>query len=228
MLPSLRSLFLDEDCIKDDDFKDLRAGCPQIEDLHIFMFVNKLGTMVVSNPTLKLFALNSPRMDCEVLIESKNLESLEFSFVSGVMCELEITPWTTVRNLTLYAVNDEHMTLMHFINEFPLLEKLVIFNCINLPNLSVSHRNLASFDLRLSQEVEVKLDAPKLKSLKYEGGFTSFPGIEASQELECVQFDLNPGRLNDRWYIWLRNILESVAHSKHLSLICPSEQVNYL
>ncbi|XP_009769796.1 uncharacterized protein [Nicotiana sylvestris] len=30
--------------------------------------------------------------------------------------------------------------------------------------------------------------------------------------------------LNARWYIWLRNILESFAHSKHLSLICENEQ----
>ncbi|XP_059309575.1 uncharacterized protein LOC132060596 [Lycium ferocissimum] len=68
------------------------------------------------------------------------------------------------------------------------------------------------------------MDAPKLKYLEVLGGaLTLFPGIEASRELEFVKFILKPKMLDDRWYIWLRSILESFAHTKRLSLICRSE-----
>ncbi|KAF3650868.1 hypothetical protein FXO38_16925 [Capsicum annuum] len=224
ILPTLSSLCLVDVFIEDNDFKDLLAGCPGIEQLRITLYSKKLPTMVVSNPTLKLFGLYYPSFNGKVLIESKHLESLEFSFSRKFMWDIEITSRTTVRNLRLRGVNDQDRTLAHFINEFPLLEILVISDCSNLQNLYLSQRNLSSFEIYHVDEVEVRIDAPKLKSLEYTGGLTLFPGIEASKGLEFVRFYLNPEMLNDGWYIWLRNILECFAHAKHLSLICQSEQ----
>ncbi|PHT76578.1 hypothetical protein T459_20100 [Capsicum annuum] len=224
ILPTLSSLCLVDVFIEDNDFKDLLAGCPGIEQLRITLYSKKLPTMVVSNPTLKLFGLYYPSFNGKVLIESKHLESLEFSFSRKFMWDIEITSRTTVRNLRLRGVNDQDRTLTHFINEFPLLEILVISDCSNLQNLYLSQRNLSSFEIYQVDEVEVRIDAPKLKSLEYTGGLTLFPGIEASKGLEFVRFYLNPEMLNDGWYIWLRNILECFAHAKHLSLICQSEQ----
>ncbi|XP_059285034.1 putative F-box/FBD/LRR-repeat protein At3g49030 [Lycium ferocissimum] len=223
MLPNLRSLFLHHVCIADDDFGDLIGGCPQIEKLSI---VNrrKLGTIVVSNPTLKLFVINVTGFGGKILIESKNLESLTlYSFSKGT-CKVEITSTATVRNLTLLDFDDQDRRLMNYINIFPLLEKLVIYQYV-CSNLKVSHQHLTSFVLEAYMEIEeVILDAPKLKSFEYRGGLTLFPGIETSHELEFVHLHLKPRRLNNRWYIWLRNMLESFAHSKHVRLTCLDEQ----
>ncbi|KAJ8567076.1 hypothetical protein K7X08_019284 [Anisodus acutangulus] len=71
---------------------------------------------------------------------------------------------------------------------------------------------------------EIIIDAPNLKSFEYYGGLTSFPGIKASHGLEFVKLHLRPKVLNARWYICSRTILDSFSHSKHLILICQSEQ----
>ncbi|XP_059312762.1 putative F-box/FBD/LRR-repeat protein At4g00315 [Lycium ferocissimum] len=223
MLPSLKSLFLDDVCIDDDDFNDLIAGCPRIEKLEIVCPAT-VCTMVLSNPRLKFFGLHFPCCDSNVLIESKNLETLEFSFVCECMCEVEITYPTTVRELSLQDSYNLESTLLHYINKFPLLEKLVLPNgtcsCIQ-----VSHQHLTNFVVNVLEEVEeVRIDAPKLKSFEYTGGLMLFTGIEASRELEFVHLHLNPEMLNDDWYICLRDMLESFAHSKHLRLICKNEQ----
>ncbi|XP_060190091.1 uncharacterized protein LOC132619153 isoform X1 [Lycium barbarum] len=113
---------------------------------------------------------------------------------------------------------------MHYINKFPLLEKLEIQQYV-YSKMQVSHQHLTSFVLEVYEEVKkVRIDAPKLKSFEYTGGLTLIPGIEASRELEFVRVHLNPKMLNDRWYIWLRDILESFAHSKYVRLTCLNEQ----
>lgn len=48
---------------------------------------------------------------------------------------------------------------------------------------------------------------------------------KALQELEFVLLYLDPVSLSDDWYSWIRDILESCACSKHLSLICDTEEV---
>ncbi|XP_059295258.1 uncharacterized protein LOC132048367 [Lycium ferocissimum] len=92
----------------------------------------------------------------------------------------------------------------------------------------VSHQHLANVvwkDDEYEIVEEIIIDAPNIKSFEYSGGLTSFPGIKASHGLEFVRLHLRPKVLNARsWYIWLRTILESFAHSGHLTLICRSEQ----
>lgn len=153
----------------------------RIEQLRIFFYSKRSADMVVSNPTLKHFALDFPCYSGKVLIESKNLESLEFSFFGRLMWEIDLTSGARVRNLILHKANDQGRKLMH---EFPLLEKLMISGCRNVHNFYVSHQNLASFLLLHHVDEEVRIDAPKLKSFEYTGGLTLFPGIEASKELE--------------------------------------------
>ncbi|PHT43327.1 hypothetical protein CQW23_17352 [Capsicum baccatum] len=138
--------------------------------------------------------------------------------------KLSSTP--TVWNLTLCNVNDEDTTWINFIDRFPLLEKLIIDGCSMMEYLHVSQQNLTNlvlYDCFVTREV--RINSPKLKSLEYKGGFTFFEGIEALQELEFVELYLDPLKFRDYWYSWIRNLLESCAHSKHLSLICGIEEL---
>lgn len=129
-------------------------------------------------------------------------------------------------DLTLWDFDDEDLALINFIDKFPLLEKLIIDDCSKLPKLHLSQPNLASLVLKDTLvEREVRIDSPKLKSLEYKGGLTYFEGIEALQELEFVLLYLDPLKLRDYWYSCFRDMLESFAHSKHLSLICDIEEV---
>ncbi|KAM3222068.1 hypothetical protein P3L10_021338 [Capsicum annuum] len=151
--------------------------------------------------------------------------------------DVEITSMPTVRNLILCNINvdddgyvndrdNEDTPWISFVDKFPLLEKLVIDSCGKLQNLHVSQQNLVSLVLKDSLVAdEVKIDSPKLKSLEYKGVLTDFYGIEALQELEFVILYLDPLKLRDYRYSWLRDILESCAHSKRLSLICGIEEV---
>ncbi|KAG5597049.1 hypothetical protein H5410_038281 [Solanum commersonii] len=282
-LHALKLLFLLIVCIEDHDFKNLIVGCPRIEQLRI-QETEKLRTIVVSNPNLEFFVVQLLCSDGKIRIESANLHSLEFISFSMNLCEIEITSTTTVKELTLRKAYDQE-TLMHFINKFPLLEKLVIDgysnlceveitskptvrsltlcnindedstlfdmddkdmtmawmnfidkfplleeliidDCSRLQKLHISQPNLVSLVLKDSiVRWEVRIDSPKLKSLEYKGGLTYFKGIEDLQELEFVLLYLDPFKLRDYWYSWFRDILESCAHSKRLSLICNIEEV---
>ncbi|KAH0656306.1 hypothetical protein KY285_031188 [Solanum tuberosum] len=219
-LPALKLLFLIVVCIEDHDFKNLIAGCPRIEQLRI-QETEKLRTIVVSNPNLEFFRV-------QLLCSDDGYNNL---------CEIEITSKPTVRSLTLCNINDEDsilfdmddedmtMTWMNFIDKFPLLEELIIDDYSRLQKLHISQPNLASLVLKDSiVRWEVRIDSPKLKSLEYKGG-TYFKGIEDLQELEFVLLYLDPFKLRDYWYSWFRDILESCAHSKRLSLICDIEEV---
>ncbi|KAH0651909.1 hypothetical protein KY284_031821 [Solanum tuberosum] len=181
-----------------------------------------LRTIVVSNPNLEFFGV-------QLLCSDDGYSNL---------CEVEITSKPTVRSLTLCNINDEDSTLfdmddkdmtmtwMNFIDKFPLLEELIIDDCSRLQKLHISQPNLASLVLKDSiVRWEVRIDSPKLKSLEYKGGLTYFKGIEDLQELEFVLLYLDPFKLRDYWYNWFRDILESCAHSKRLSLICDIEEV---
>ncbi|KAH0654542.1 hypothetical protein KY290_032818 [Solanum tuberosum] len=282
-LPALKLLFLLVVCIEDHDFKNLIAGCPRIEQLRI-QETEKLRTIVVSNPNLEFFGVQLLCSDGKIRIESANLHSLEFISFSMNLCEVEITSTTTVReltlrkaydqetlmhfinkfllleklvidgynnlceveitskptvrSLTLCSINDEDSTLfdmddedmtmtwMNFIDKFPLLEELIIDDCSRLQKLHISQPNLASLVLKDSiVQWEVRIDSPKLKLLEYKGGLTYFKGIEDLQELKFVLLYLDPFKLRDYWYNWFRDMLESCAHSKRLSLICDVEEV---
>ncbi|XP_004245274.2 F-box/FBD/LRR-repeat protein At1g13570-like [Solanum lycopersicum] len=282
-LPALKVLFLFVVCIEDDDFKDLIAGCPLIEQLRI-QDTKKLRTIVVSNPNLEFFGVHLLCSDGKIRVESPNLHSIEFISFSIDMCEVEIASTTTVRELTLrdaydpetlihfiekfpllekliidgYSdlceveitskptvrsltlcnINDEDLTLfdwdgddlkmtwMNFIDNFPLLEKLIIDTCSRLQKLHISQPNLVSLVLKDSiVKWEARINSPKLKSFEYKGGLTDFTGIEDLQELEFVLLYLDPLKLRDYYYSWFRDMLESCARSKHLSLICDIEEV---
>ncbi|XP_010324083.1 putative F-box/FBD/LRR-repeat protein At1g78760 [Solanum lycopersicum] len=223
-LPALKLLFLFAVCIKDHDFKDLIAACPRIEKLRV-LDTRQLHTIVVSNPHLKFFGGNLSCSNGKIRIESAEFDSLEFSFTKYA-CKVEITSATTVRELTVGNANNQE-ALMHLINKFPLLEKLIIHDCSRLQNLHISQRNLASLVLMDCTVVQlVRLTTPKLKSLEYKGPHTNFEGIEDLEELEFVLLYLEPVDMDTYWwYKWLRDILKLCARSKHLSVICNSQKV---
>ena len=223
-LPALKLLFLFAVCIKDHDFKDLIAACPRIEKLRV-LDTRELHTIVVSNPHLKFFGGNLSCSNGKIRIESAEFDSLEFSFTKYV-CKVEITSATTVRELTVGNANNQE-ALMHLINKFPLLEKLIIHDCSRLQNLHISQPNLASLVLMDCTVVQlIRLTTPKLKSLEYKGQHTNFEGIEDLEELEFVLLYLEPVDMDTYWwYKWIRDILKSCARSKHLSVICNSQKV---
>ncbi|KAK4367549.1 hypothetical protein RND71_011341 [Anisodus tanguticus] len=242
MLPSLRSLFLYNIMTVDDFiFADFIAGFPRIEELIVEYFPEELDIILVPNPNLNFLNVQYTGCSGKLQIESRKLESLVFSYLRVEVdnYEFEITCTSTVKNLTLQNVLVLERTLNSFINRFPLLENLVIDGCRrdvfsvggfydnNLPSLFVSHKNLAKFVLKLgtfNSIDKIVIHAPNLKSFEYYGRLTSFPGIWASRRLKFGKLHLRPKVLNANWYIWLRNILESFAQSKHLCLICRNEQ----
>ncbi|XP_060194142.1 FBD-associated F-box protein At5g60610-like isoform X1 [Lycium barbarum] len=242
MLPNLRSLFLHTIMTVDGFvFADFIAGCPRIEELVVDYFPEELDIILVPNPNLKYLMVKYDALGGKLQVESKKLESLVFSYLRVEVDEyaFEIASTSTVKNLTLPKVYVLERTLSPFINRFPLLENLVIDGCCldffsggvgidnYLPRLFISHKNLANFVLKLNTTDsidEIIIHAPNLKSFEYCGQLTSFPGIWASRQLEFVKLHLRPKVLNTRWYIWVRKILESFAHAKHLCLICQSEQ----
>ncbi|XP_004243318.1 putative F-box protein At1g49610 [Solanum lycopersicum] len=223
-LPALKLLFLFVVRIEDDDFKDLIAGCPLIEQLRV-QDTKKLRTInLVSNPNLQFFGVHlpCPHGGGKIRIESPNLHSLEFISFNIHLCELEIMSTTTVRKLTLLHAYDPET----FIEKFPLLDKLVLDTCGWSQKLHISQPNLVSLVLKDSTvRREVRIDSPKLKSLEYKGGLTDFTGIQDLQELEFVLLYLDLLKLPDNWYSWFRDILESCARSKTLSLICDIQEV---
>ncbi|KAF3650870.1 hypothetical protein FXO38_16927 [Capsicum annuum] len=113
MLPALKYLYLYGVCIEDDDFKDLIAGCPRIEQLRI-EDPEKLHIIVVSNPSLEIFLVHLPCVNSEIVIESLNLKSLEFISFSMTFCEVDITSTTTVRQLTLRDAYDPQNTVAFY------------------------------------------------------------------------------------------------------------------
>ncbi|KAM3395525.1 hypothetical protein P3S68_004531 [Capsicum galapagoense] len=71
MLPALKYLYLYGVCIEDDDFKDLIAGCPRIEQLRI-EDPEELHIIVVSNPSLEIFLVHLPCVNGKIVIVSKS------------------------------------------------------------------------------------------------------------------------------------------------------------
>ncbi|WMV39176.1 hypothetical protein MTR67_032561 [Solanum verrucosum] len=149
-LPALKFLFLFVVHIEDDDFKDLIAGCPQIQKLH---------NIVVSNHELNFFGVNLDCFDGKIRIESANLESLEFISFNMDFCEVETTSTTTVRELTLRKTYGQE-TLMNFIDKFPLLEKLIIDDCESHERPSEYDCDVDELFLRMTLE-----DSPTKKLL---------------------------------------------------------------
>ncbi|KAF3650455.1 putative F-box/LRR-repeat protein-like [Capsicum annuum] len=163
--------------VEDDNFKDLIAGCPRIEQLRIEN-PGKLRTLVVSNPNLEFFGLELHCIYGKIVIKSPNIDILEFISFSMDLCELEITSTTTVRELTLRDAHDEETLCnvydkdtawihLNFIDKFPLLEKLVIAGCSTLERLHVSQQNLTSLVLKDCIVIEeVIIDSLKFVNLK--------------------------------------------------------------
>ncbi|KAG5597047.1 hypothetical protein H5410_038279, partial [Solanum commersonii] len=195
------------------------------------------GKIRIESANLDSLEFISFSMDmCEVGITSTTTKLVIDGYSN--LCEVEITSKPTVRGLTLCNINDEDSTLididdkdltmtwMNFVDKFPLLEKLIIDDCSMLQELHISQPNLVSLVLKDSiVRWEVRIDSPKLKSLEYKGDLTYFKGIEDLQELEFIRLYLDPSKLHDYWYSWFRDMLESCAHSKCLSLICDIEEV---
>ncbi|KAH0731871.1 hypothetical protein KY289_003059 [Solanum tuberosum] len=206
----------------------IRIESANLESLEFISFSMDLCEVeITSTDTVRQLTLRKAYDQPTLIHLIKKFPQLEKLVIDdcNILSEIEISPKPTVRNLTLCNVSEEDTTWTTFIDQFVLLEKLIIADC-KLQILHLSQPNLASLVLKdCMVKYEVQVDSPKFKSLEFKGDVTKFKGIEDLHELEFVMLYFDPVKLSHYWYSWLSEVLKSCARSKHLSLICKTEEV---
>ncbi|KAG8388371.1 hypothetical protein BUALT_Bualt02G0119000 [Buddleja alternifolia] len=224
-LSNLR-VFSIKDSILVNDYvvKKFEQSCPLIEDLR---FVNCSGlSRLAISALLKLRRVEiheCGRLIC-IEIEAPNLETFWFHAKKNQECKINLKGSGNLKILTL---KDRKMTDTLFqdcLSKCPLLEKLVLHECINLERLTILSGKLKILALIQCVKLhEVNLDAPNLSSFQYSGQTLPFSSLNILRLCDG-KFTFGPSMRTSQFIVEYQKYFGNFDRSKGFKLIVYSNK----
>ncbi|KAI9161042.1 hypothetical protein LWI28_013904 [Acer negundo] len=199
MLSSLRKLSLFQVDVDDHMMKNLVAGCPLIEYLHVVECSLSLKNLVLFG----LSRLKEIKLENDYTLERVDIETLNVQLLSFSCLPLRLINFASNKNLrslhlTLVSITDEQFC--SHVPKLPLLEDLRIIQCYKLKCVKISSPYLRTLHcVKCDELFELKVDAPNLHNLLYSGDVISLSLNAVS--LSKVDVKLSCRNTDTQWYL---------------------------
>ncbi|GMQ08088.1 hypothetical protein CsSME_00051980 [Camellia sinensis var. sinensis] len=221
---SLRKLCLRRMHVDMQLVENIISSCPLIEEIELDQCLGLKKVQISGLHNLKIVRVVQGKDGIELVdIEAPSLYRLSYeTFATKISpCKFNLIACRNLKQFTLLEVVIADQQFNDLITEFPLLERLVVFDCNLLERVKIQNQCLK--DLRFihcNKLEEIEIDAPNLHSFHYCGNLIPSIASKSASGQWKADFRLyQNNRLNSQWFHRIRDFLTRTKYFKALTLV---------